>query len=83
MLESRRRREAELSALYDTASDLAALTDLDELLTAIVRRARALLQSDVAYLSLNDDERGDTYMRVTDGATSAEFRPRRTTRRAR
>lgn len=74
VLESRRRREAELSALYETASDLAALTDLDDLLTAIVRRARALLQSDVAYLSLNDDEPGDTYMRVTEGSTSAEFR---------
>lgn len=74
VLESRRRREAELSALYATASDLAALTDLDEVLKAIVRRARALLQSDIAYLSLNDDERGDTYMRVTDGSTSAEFR---------
>lgn len=74
VLESRRRREAELSALYETASDLAALTDLDDLLGAIVRRARALLQSDMAYLSLNDDEQGDTYMRVTDGSTSAEFR---------
>jgi GAF domain-containing protein len=74
VLESRRRREAELSALYETASDLAALSDLDDLLGAIVRRARALLQSDMAYLSLNDDEQGDTYMRVTDGSTSAEFR---------
>lgn len=74
VMESRRRREAELSALYETASDLAALNDLDDLLTAIVRRARALLQSDMAYLSLNDDERGDTYMRVTEGSTSAEFR---------
>ncbi|GAA1437081.1 helix-turn-helix domain-containing protein [Mycobacterium cookii] len=74
VLESRRRREAELSALYETASDLAALTDLDDLLGAIVRRARALLQSDMAYLSLNDDEQGDTYMRVTEGSTSAAFR---------
>ena len=60
VLESRRRRETELSALFETASDLAALTDLDEVLTAIVRRARALLHSDIAYLSLNDDENGDT-----------------------
>jgi GAF domain-containing protein len=74
VLESRRRREAELSALYETASDLAALSDLDEVLKAIVRRARTLLQSDIAYLSLNDDEVGDTYMRVTDGSTSAKFR---------
>lgn len=74
VLESRRRREAELSALNETASDLAALTDLDAVLTAIVRRARTLLQSDIAYLTLNDDEHADTYMRVTDGSTSAEFR---------
>lgn len=74
LLEFRRRRETELSALYETASDLAALNDVDAVLQAIVRRARQLLHSDVSYLSLNDDEQGDTYMRVTDGTTSAEFR---------
>lgn len=74
LFESRRRREAELSALFETASDLAALNGVDAVLRAIVRRARQLLQSDVGYLSLNDDEVGDTYMRVTDGATSAAFR---------
>jgi sugar diacid utilization regulator len=74
VLESRRRREAELSALYVTASDLAALTDVDAVLQAIVQRARQLLQSDVAYLSLNDEERGDTYMRVTEGVLTSAFR---------
>jgi GAF domain-containing protein len=74
MLERRARREAELSALFDTASDLAGLRDLDAVLRAIVRRARQLLHSDIAYMTLNDDERGDTYMRVTDGSISAEFR---------
>lgn len=74
VLESRRRRETELSALFETASDLAALNDVDDVLEAIVHRARQLLHSDVSYLSLNDDERGDTYMRVTDGATAAAFR---------
>jgi len=72
-LEAHRRREAELAALFQTASDLAALTSVDEVLTAIVRRARALLGRDTAYLCLNDEERGDTYMRVTDGSVSAEF----------
>ena len=43
------------------------------MLAAIVRRARALLGRDIAYLCLNDDDRGDTYMRVTDGSVSAEF----------
>ncbi|RFU23130.1 helix-turn-helix domain-containing protein [Geodermatophilus marinus] len=71
--EARRRRESELSALFDTASDLATLRSVDEVLTAIVRRARQLLGTDVSYLTLNDDARGDTYMRVTDGSVSARF----------
>ena len=74
ILEQRRRREAELSALYETANDLAALREVDAVLQAIVHRARLLLGSDVAYLSLNDDTVGDTYMRVVDGISSAAFR---------
>lgn len=74
LLEARRRREIELSALFETAGDLAALTDVDAVLEAIVHRARQLLHSDVAYLSLNDEERGDTYMRVTEGIVSRAFR---------
>ncbi|MBA9002660.1 MULTISPECIES: helix-turn-helix domain-containing protein [Thermomonospora] len=73
-LERRARREAELAALFETASDLAGLRDLDAVLEAIVRRARRLLHADVSYMTLNDDERGDTYMRVTDGSVSAAFR---------
>lgn len=72
-LEGRRRREAELSALFETAHDLAGLRDLDAVLQAIVQRARSLLGTDVAYLSLNDPARGDTYMRVTEGSVSARF----------
>ncbi|MEW9529113.1 helix-turn-helix domain-containing protein [Microbispora sp. NPDC049125] len=74
MLRRRARREAELSALFDTASDLAGLRDLDAVLEAIVRRARQLLGTDIAYMTLNDPERGDTFMRVTDGSISADFR---------
>jgi sugar diacid utilization regulator len=72
-LERRRRREAELLALFDTAGEIAALQDLDAVLQAIVRRARRLLGTDVAYLTLRDTEAGDTYMRVTDGSVSARF----------
>lgn len=68
-----RRREAELTALFDTAGDLAALRDLDAVLRAIVRRARTLLGTDIAYLTLNDPAAGDTFMRVTDGSVSAAF----------
>ena len=66
-----RQREAELSALYETANDLTAIRDVDALLTAIVRRARQLLGADLTYLSLNDAERGDSFIRVTDGSVSA------------
>ncbi|MEU7556166.1 helix-turn-helix domain-containing protein [Streptomyces sp. NPDC044571] len=72
-LDQHRRREAELTALFDTAGDLAALRDLDAVLRAIVHRARMLLGTDVAYLTLNDPVAGDTFMRVTDGSVSAAF----------
>jgi hypothetical protein len=72
-LEQRRRREAELAALLQTASDLAALHDLDSVLQAIVRRARLLLGTDVSYMTLNDPAAGDTYMRVTAGSVSPFF----------
>ena len=69
----RRRREVELSALVETARDLASLSDPNGVLDAIVRRARTLLGTDLAYLTLFDPERGDTFMRATDGSISAEF----------
>ncbi|WP_024876158.1 helix-turn-helix domain-containing protein [Saccharomonospora piscinae] len=73
-LDAHSRREAELTALFDTASDLARLRDLDAVLRSIVRRARMLLGADVSYLTLNDhSDDGSTYMRVTDGSASAVF----------
>ncbi len=72
-IEAGRRREAELAALVDTARDLAAESDPGQVLDAIVRRARALLGTDVAYLTLYDPERGDTFMRATAGSVSAAF----------
>ncbi|MEU5049068.1 helix-turn-helix domain-containing protein [Streptomyces sp. NPDC021096] len=72
-LEDRRRREAELSALFATAHDLAGLRDVDAVLRAIVQRARSLLGTDAAYLTLHDAVAGDTYMRVTEGSVSARF----------
>lgn len=71
---SQRQREAEMSALYDTANDLTGIRDVDAILTAIVRRARQLLHADMTYLSLNDESEGASYMKVTDGSVSAEFR---------
>ncbi len=74
MVARQRAREAELSALYDTASDLTAIRDVDAILAAIVRRARQLLNADMTYLSLNDEAEGASYMKVTDGALTPEFR---------
>ena len=73
-IERQRSREAELSALFETARDLTAIRDLDEILAAIVRRARQLLHADMTYLSLNDELEGASYMKVTDGALTPEFR---------
>jgi GAF domain-containing protein len=70
-LAGHRRREAELTALFDTASDLSKLRDLDAVLRSIVHRARMLLRVDLSYLSLNDEAAGTTYMRVTDGSVSS------------
>ena len=74
LISRHRQREAELTALYETANDLTAIRDVDLILVAIVRRARLLLHADMTYLSLNDEEEGASYMKVTDGSISAEFR---------
>lgn len=71
--EVHQRREAGLSALLETARALATEHDPAQVLDAIVRRARALLRTDLAYLTLFDPERQDTYMRATDGSVSAAF----------
>ena len=71
--EVHQRREAGLSALLETARALATENDPAQVLDAIVRRARALLGTDLAYLTLFDPEQQDTYMRATDGSVSAAF----------
>lgn len=73
VVDAHRRREAELTALVDTARDLASADDQGGVLDAIVRRVRSLLGTDVAYLTLADVERGDTFMRATAGSVSAQF----------
>ncbi len=72
-LDRHRRREAELVALQETARDLIRLRDVDQVLQAIVRRARQLLAADVGYLSIYDPEHADFYVRATEGAVSADF----------
>ncbi|HET6741628.1 MAG TPA: helix-turn-helix domain-containing protein [Kribbella sp.] len=72
-IDASKKREAELSALVDVARELASARDPGNVLDTIVHRARSLLGVDVAYLTLYDGARGDTYMRATDGSVSAEF----------
>lgn len=71
--EQHRQRESAQSALLDTARELASEEDPAVVLEAIVRRARTLLGTDLAYLTLYDPDAGDIFMRVTDGSVSADF----------
>ncbi|MHA3724123.1 helix-turn-helix domain-containing protein [Leucobacter sp. HY1910] len=73
-LASASRSEGLLRLLYDTSTDLIGIRDVEVILKAIVRRTRSLIGTDIAYLSLNDYERGESYVRVTDGATTSAFR---------
>lgn len=68
------RRQGLLRLLYETSTDLIAIRDVEAVLKAIVRRTRSLIGTDLAYLSLNDYGRSESYVRVTDGATTAAFR---------
>ena len=73
-LDDQHRREQQLAALYASASDLSSLHELEQVLEAIVRRARGLLDTDAAYLTLSDEKRAVTYMRVTDGIRTDAFK---------
>ncbi|MEU4446118.1 GAF domain-containing protein [Actinosynnema sp. NPDC050801] len=69
-----RRHQAELQLLNDTAHDLAALHDLDAILQAISDRARRLVDCDLAYISLSDRDRGDSYIKAASGNISGQLR---------
>lgn len=73
LLQGHQRREAELLALYDTVQDLTAIRELDQVLYAIVRRARQLIGTDIAYLSVYDQGLDDFYVRATEGTYSEAF----------
>ena len=63
-----------LRALLDTAADLAELADTESVLASIVRRTRALVGTDMAYLSLNDHAAGETYIRRAEGVVTHAYR---------
>lgn len=66
-------RERELRALYETAADVAAVHDVEELLRAIVRRARLLCAADLAWIALIDEGPGEIYIRVAEGTVTESF----------
>ena len=69
-----RSREDLLRVLLDTAADLTTRRDVEGVLQAIVRRTRAVVGADMAYVSLNDPDRGDTSVRHSDGVVTAAYR---------
>ncbi|RJG03931.1 helix-turn-helix domain-containing protein [Noviherbaspirillum sedimenti] len=79
-LELQKQRELALLAVIESAQDLSGRLDLLELLRAIVSRARNLLGSDVAWLSVYKAEIEEFQAQVTDGALD-ESTDRMTARR--
>jgi len=57
-LELLQQREQGMLAVMESAQDLSSRLDLDNLLSAIVTRARNLLGADMAWISALDEERG-------------------------
>jgi sugar diacid utilization regulator len=69
-LELHQERERGLLAVIESAQDLSSRLDLQGLLKAIVSRARNLLGSDVAWLSIYDEQAEEFRVLVADGALS-------------
>ncbi|MDT7835074.1 helix-turn-helix domain-containing protein [Aquabacterium sp. OR-4] len=67
-LELLQQREQGLLAIVESAQDLSSRLDLDELLRTIVRRARALLGGDMAWLSILDGAQGVFRVVVAEGS---------------
>lgn len=69
--ERQQQREAGMSALIDTARDLATPHDVDTLLKVILRRARLLLAVDMSYIGMYDEGERYVTIRASDGHTTA------------
>lgn len=67
-------QDAILQAVGQTAVDLANVGDRGVMLGAVLRRTRALLGADMAYFSLNDLHSGTTYIELTGGVRTPEYR---------
>jgi GAF domain-containing protein len=69
-LEQAQLRERSLVAVLESARDLVAMRDLEQLLAGVVARARQLVGAQLAFLASADPGRGHFYIRATDGAVS-------------
>ncbi|AMB42171.1 MULTISPECIES: helix-turn-helix domain-containing protein [Paenarthrobacter] len=74
LLRGQRQREDLLRALHDTATDLTGIRDVEAVLLAIVKRTRVLAGSDMSYISLNDYDQNETYIRKSDGVATEDYR---------
>ncbi|MEV0899166.1 helix-turn-helix domain-containing protein [Actinoplanes sp. NPDC049802] len=63
-----------LKVIQDCGADLVSIRDRRVVLQGVVRRARLLLGSDMAYISLNDLARGETFIHTTDGVRTEAYR---------
>ncbi|NKX53050.1 helix-turn-helix domain-containing protein [Arthrobacter mobilis] len=70
---ARRQRMLTL-ALSDTAAAISSLREGDNALREIVTRTRAIVGTDMAYISLNDPGRGETRITETDGVWTQAYR---------
>lgn len=70
LIDRRRQREARLAALVDAARSLALPADLETVLETATRRARLLLNAEIAYISLLEREAGYSEVRAADGHSS-------------
>lgn len=61
-------------ALYEITQEICSRLDLEEVLSAIVRRARQMLRSDVAYLATNDERLEVLRVRAFDNVRSELFK---------
>jgi len=73
LIERRRRREREISILYSTAR-LTALRGVDEALESIVRSAHDLVDTDITYLTVLEEDGARLRVRAAFGSITPEFR---------
>lgn len=69
-----RRQKLLTHVLSDTAVAISSLRDGQNTLREIVTRTRAIVGTDMAYISLNDQELGETRITETDGVWTQAYR---------